>query len=182
MIGVVSIGEVPSLVPKVVAAHISGYLNWAALTLDPLPLPESALDRQRFQYDAARLLTVLEPLAFEGCRKVIGVLSVDLFVPIFSHVFGEARQGGRVALVSLFRLKPNPQLSEPAPLTLARTAKVALHELGHLFNLHHCEDPQCMMHFSGSVAELDRPGIFFCRYCAQYFREALQQRPSQGAG
>ncbi|MGB5984883.1 MAG: archaemetzincin family Zn-dependent metalloprotease [Desulfobacterales bacterium] len=182
MIGVLPIGKVPPLVPKVAAAHISGYLNVPAQCLAPLPLPESAWDRRRLQYDAGRLLKALEPMAFEGCRKVIGMLAVDLFVPIFSHVFGEARQGGNLALVSTFRLRQDPQESEPSPLTLARSAKVTLHELGHLFNLHHCQDPECLMHFSGSVADLDQPEIFFCRYCAQYFRDTLQRRPSQAAG
>ena len=35
-----------------------------------------------------------------------------------------------------------------------RAAKVALHELGHLFNLQHCDDSRCLMHFNVDIADL----------------------------
>ena len=170
VVGVMAIGHVPALALKVVAAHVSGYLNFPSKIIPPLPLPRDALDANRLQYDAGLLLKYLESESLDGCSKVIGVLSVDIFVPIFTHVFGEARQGGNLALVSLFRLGQNPEAGHPSPLGLERCAKVALHELGHLFNLSHCEDENCLMHFSGSLSDLDRLPIFFCRYCSPNFR------------
>jgi len=105
---------------------------------------------------------------------VIGILDVDLFVPIFSHVFGEAKQGGKYALVSLFRLKKNPDGSTIMSSNFyERAAKVALHELGHLYNLFHCEDKRCLMHFSGGLEDLDETPLYFCRYCTAFFKDAL---------
>jgi archaemetzincin len=52
-----------------------------------------------------------------------------------------------------------------SPQVLERTAKVALHELGHLFSLVHCEDSHCVMHFSGQVDALDKIPPYFCKYC-----------------
>jgi len=107
---------------------------------------------------------------FTACWKVIALVNVDLFIPIFTHVYGEARQNGKIALVSTFRLAQKKGGTSPPPdEILERTAKVALHELGHLFNLEHCQDSKCLMHFSGHLAELDETPLYYCRYCATIF-------------
>jgi archaemetzincin len=174
-IAVVALGNVATIIPKVVAAHISGYLSLPAETLIPLKLPRQALDKGRRQYNAALLLQTLEKQVFEEWRKVVALLDVDLFIPIFTHVFGESRQGGRIALVSLYRLRCHPDGSQPnSALLYERAAKIALHELGHLFDLRHCEDPFCLMHFSGGLEDLDRTPIQHCRYCHTYMRDAIQ--------
>jgi len=176
-IGVFAFGEVPPIYLKVIAAHISGYLKLDAEILSPVAHPHYALDEHRFQYDCGIILKTVAANAFEGYEKVIGVLTVDLFVPIFTYVYGEARQGGKIALVSTFQLHSNPQkTSEPSSLIYERTAKVAMHELGHLFNLMHCDDEKCLMHFSGSLKDLDRTPVYFCRYCTAYFSDALQRQ------
>lgn len=175
-IGVVAVGSVPEATLKAVAAHVSGYLNLHTEVLPSVGLPSHALDPRRLQYDAGVVLNWLEAVPFSGIDKVVGVVSVDLFVPIFTHVFGEARQGGSAALVSLFQLG-SPSLE--APRVMERTAKVALHELCHLFSLAHCQDIRCLMHFSGGLEALDRTPLYFCRYCALFFRDAIRASSSR---
>jgi archaemetzincin len=104
--------------------------------------------------------------------KLVGVTDADICLPIFTHVLGEAQQGGPWAVVSLFRLHPRAAEEPPARL-YERLAKIALHEIGHLFNLRHCEGPGCLMQFSGGLRELDRLPLMLCRYCRAYFEEAL---------
>jgi archaemetzincin len=105
-------------------------------------------------------------MAFEDHLKVLGVLNVDLFIPIFTHVFGEAREGGRCALLSLYRLRKDLEGSgSQVDRILERAAKVALHELAHLFKVPHCRDPECLMHFSMNLNDLDSTPLTFCRYC-----------------
>ena len=173
-IGVVPFGEVPEIASKTIAANILGYMHMDTEIVPPLENPEYAFDKGRLQYNAGTILKVFETIPFRDYEKVVGVIDVDLFIPILTHVFGEARQGGRYALVSLFRLKRNSDGSTP-PMSvfLERTAKVALHEMGHLFNLMHCMDERCLMHFSGGLGDLDKAPLFFCRYCSIYFRDAL---------
>lgn len=172
LVGIVPIGDIPLLVPKVIAAHITGYLDLEATILEPMPSPTYALDEQRLQFNAGTILQKLESMPFEGVDKIVGVLNIDLFVPVFTHVFGEARQRGRAALVSLFRLaNGRSEMAQPSPALLERTAKVALHELGHLYGLAHCENAPCLMHFSGNLEELDRLAFGLCRYCTRYFRD-----------
>ena len=172
LVGIVPIGDIPRLVPKVIAAHIAGYLDLETTILEPMPSPTYALDEQRLQFNAGTILHKLESMPFEGVAKIVGVINIDLFVPVFTHVFGEARQQGRVALVSLFRLtNGRSEMAQPPPALLERTAKVALHELGHLYGLAHCENEPCLMHFSGNLEELDRLSLSLCRYCTRYFRD-----------
>jgi archaemetzincin len=174
-IGVIPIGDIPDIAPKVIAAHISGYLKLHASVLQPLENPTYALDKSRLQYDVGTILQDLESESFQEVEKVVGVLGVDLFVPVFTHVFGEARQGGNVAVVSLFRLGTDPlQSNDVSSIVLERAAKVALHELCHLYDLTHCESRQCLMHFSGNLNDLDTIPFYLCRYCARFFRDAIR--------
>lgn len=174
-IGVAPAGAPCGLAAKVVAAHVEGFLQLPARVLAGVPPPRAALDPHRLQYDAGRAIECFEEEPFEGVPKVVCVMDGDLFVPIFSHVFGEARLGGRVAVVSLYRLAGagrdggavGPQR------VLERVAKVALHELGHLFGLTHCSDPGCLMHFAGDCDGLDRAPLLFCRYCRRFLAEAV---------
>lgn len=165
-IGLVPLGEVPALVLKVIAANIAAYYKWPATVLPMVPVPRSAFDDNRLRYDAGIIINTLDTWDFSDYSKIVGVMSQDLFIPIFNHVYGQAVQGGDLALVSLFRLNRNADGSLP-PLSLfyERAAKVALHELGHLFNLFHCDESKCVMHFSGAIDDLDTIPFYLCRDC-----------------
>jgi len=173
-IGVVPLGEVCELTVKSIAANILGYLHLDTLILPPMEHPMYAYNERRHQYDAGAMITAMESLSFPQCDKIVGVVDLDLFIPIFAHVFGEARQGGRAALVSISRLKPPSLTSQEAlNLQMERAAKVALHELCHLYDLHHCMEGLCLMHFSGGLEDLDQTPLYLCRYCSLYLRDAL---------
>jgi archaemetzincin len=173
-IAVVPLGDIPPIVPQVVAAHIEGFFDLPALVAPSLAVPIEAFDNRRRQFDAMKVLKALQPPAQVPCEKVVGVVTVDLFVPILTFVFGEAEQGGRHALISLHRLqKKADDADSPSSSTLERAAKVAIHEIGHLYNLVHCMDAHCIMHFSGDLPALDRLPLYFCRYCKMMLRSAL---------
>ena len=173
-IGVLPIGDVPKIATEHVAKEIKGHLSIDTDVLSPLDHPDFALDPKRLQYNAGAILQALEEDPLHDYTKVIAILNVDLFIPIFTHVFGEAKQGGDYALVSLYRLREKRgKITLSAPMILDRTAKVALHELGHLFDLVHCLDNGCLMHFSGTLRDLDDTPLSFCHYCATFLRDVL---------
>jgi archaemetzincin len=172
-IGIVPIGDGADMAAKVIAAHLSGYLDLDADIRVPLTLPSRAWDRGRLQVDAGKLIAALEAEPYsDDYAKLVGVMNADMGMPIFTHVLGEAQQGGQWAVVSLFRLHPPAENRSPG-MIYERVAKIALHEIGHLFNLRHCDGPGCLMQFSGGLDELDRLSLHFCRYCRAYFEEAL---------
>ena len=170
-VGILPLGRVPEPALKIIAAHVCAFFHLPADILSPREQPDFALDRKRIQYNAGIILSAMSSSGIPGYGKIIGIIDLDIFVPIFSFCFGEARQGGDHALVSLFRLARNPDGSPPAAaLFYERAAKVALHELGHLFNLFHCEEKKCLMHFSGGIQDLDQTPVYLCRYCSSFLK------------
>jgi archaemetzincin len=168
LIGVVPLGEVPKLAVEVIAANITAYYKLPADILPMLPIPESAFDEARLKYNAGILINKLDAIDFDGYSKIVAVISRDMFIPIFNYVYGQAVQGGSLALVSLFRLDRNADGSIPsASLVFERAAKLALHELGHLFDLFHCNETKCIMHFSGVIEDLNKIPFYLCRDCAR---------------
>ena len=169
LIGVLPMGPVANPLPQVIAAHVQGYFRWPATVIAPAATPDQAYDNQRDQFDAGIILSAMEKRPSDRYIKIIAVMEADIFLPIFTHVFGEARQGGKYGLVSVFRLKRMQNGTVPTRETIAeRAAKVALHELGHLYNLVHCDDQRCLMHFSENLETLDQLPFMFCRYCRTF--------------
>ena len=170
----VPLGKVPQEIPDFAAGYIDTYLHRRPEILPAMDTPRYAFDHIRFQYNA---LTVIETLKSEFAgeyEKVLGLVEVDLFVPIFTHVFGEAELGGECALVSLYRLrKATDGTSVPWPVFSERLAKVALHEMGHLYNLLHCTDENCLMRFASGLEEMDAVPLVFCEYCEAYLQDRL---------
>jgi archaemetzincin len=174
IVAVIPFENAPITAANVIAAHVSGYLDLAAETLNPMEIPSGTLDEGRLQYDAGTLIAAIEAMPLHDYFKIIALFDVDLFIPLLTHVFGEARQNGRVALVSLYRLVDRVAGSSPSTgRVLERVAKTALHEMGHLLNLLHCDDERCLMHFTGQMETLDRTNFTFCRYCRRALKLAL---------
>ncbi len=47
--------------------------------------------------------------------------------------------------------------------------------MGHTFNLRHCPDPACVMHYCRGVKEVDRKSNQFCRYCAMLLEDEMKR-------
>jgi archaemetzincin len=175
-IGVVAIGDMPRAATHDIANYIQAYLDLPSLVLPPLEHPSYAYDERRQQFNAATILKACESLPFQDYDKVIGLLNVDLFIPVFTHVLGEAREGGKFALASMYRLRTELDKSKPsAPQILERLAKVALHEIGHLLDVPHCMNEGCLMHYSSSLQVLDAIHIRFCTYCSVYLTDSIRR-------
>ncbi|MCP4683634.1 MAG: archaemetzincin family Zn-dependent metalloprotease [Desulfobacterales bacterium] len=124
-----------------------------------------AFDRNREQYNSTVILEKLAEEIPENAVKILAITRVDLFIPILTHVYGEAQLGGKASIVSIHRMKDELSPLNSEKTFLNRTAKEAVHELGHTFNLRHCNDPACIMHYSRSIKDVDRKSDAFCRYC-----------------
>ena len=121
----------------------------------------------RDQGDADGLLGHLETSVADPREVTVAVVALDLAIPIFTFVFGRARQGGHAAVVSLARLDPAFYgLTQDGELLTHRALVEVVHELGHLASLVHCPDASCIMSFAGSVERVDVRGTDFCDACA----------------
>lgn len=127
-----------------------------------------AHDASRAQYGSSRILLDLLDQRPPEADRLVGLVDVDLFVPVLTHVFGEAQLGGRVAVVSSFRFVEPPggrSRRAPADLAYERLLKTVLHEIGHTRGLRHCRDSACVMTSANSVEMVDAKGRAFCLDC-----------------
>lgn len=127
-----------------------------------------ALDSDRGQYNSTLLIRQLLEGLDQDCSKTLGVIAMDLFIPVLTYVFGEAQLDGAAALVSTFRLRSEAYGLEPDEgLLFTRLEKESFHELGHTYGLVHCPAPQCVMHASTYVEQIDLKTREFCPGCAE---------------
>jgi archaemetzincin len=127
-----------------------------------------ARDAERGQYHSTAILQRLRELSADPGVRVLGVTAHDLFVPIFTFVFGEAQLEGHCAVVSFYRLaEEHYGLPADEGKLRERLVKEAVHELGHTFGLSHCDDWRCVMASSHGVERLDVKGAEFCGECGR---------------
>ena len=155
---VVPVGSVHEVACAVVVAHLGAVVGLPARPGPALPLDPAAGPR----VDATALIRLLAEERPPD-RLRVGVTDLDLSLPVFTHLYGEADVGGGVAVASLYRLQAD---AAPRHLVYQRLAKVACHEAGHALGLRHCNRPGCLMRFAGRLEALDRLALAFCDDCA----------------
>lgn len=64
-------------------------------------------------------------------------------------------------MISLYRLS----MGVDAITFRERVVEEAVHESAHTFDLEHCPDPSCVMHFSNCPEDTDRKGKGYCSEC-----------------
>jgi archaemetzincin len=171
------VGELPRGTLERLAARLSRRVELACHVQAGAPLPLRRIPK-RDQLDAGALLEALESRATSETRLLVGVAAEDVGVPLFTFVFGLARQGGRACLISLARtdpafygLPPDPELRDE------RAVREVLHELGHLATLEHCPDRGCLMSFAGNIERVDTRGSRFCGSCSERLPHWLRGTP-----
>ena len=133
---------------------------------------EIALDpfysTDRKQYHSTEILRQLLPFAAVDEHHILGIMDEDIYIPILTFVFGEAQLGGKCALMSGHRLHQEFYgLPEDESLYMHRCEKEAVHELGHTLGLKHCQNFECVMRYSNSVADIDIKRNVFCPGCSE---------------
>jgi archaemetzincin len=173
------IGEVEENVLKALEDTLAKVFSgsFCVISKSSLPVPKEAYNAARNQYDSTRILYEILNHAesteapSDRIDRVLGVVSIDLYVPGLNFVFGEAQCPGKAAVISLCRLRPEFYgAPKDERLFLERAVKEAVHELGHTFGLRHCTDPLCVMHFSLHIGMTDVKRAEFCETCFRKIR------------
>ena len=123
----------------------------------------SYYDRSRAQYNAIKIIQSIENK--NGPVNLI-CTTKDLFIPIFTFVFGLAKLNGKTAIISTHRLENRYYgLPDDQDRLRQRLLKEAIHELGHLAGLRHCPQFDCVMAGSTSADEIDIKSHNHCESC-----------------
>jgi archaemetzincin len=123
-------------------------------------------DPNRRQYNGNELIKIVDAMAPPEASKVMGLFTVDLFIPILTYIFGQAFLNGRTGIASLHRLKNEYYGMKPNKFLLfERFKKEIIHELGHTLGLKHCYFPPCVMQSSTYVEDIDQKEPGFCPQC-----------------
>ncbi len=176
-LALVALGDVPPAVIDHVEATLRRAFALGVRQLLPLAEPRAAYSADRGQWSSPELLGALLARVPPGAARLLGLTERDLFVPVLSFVFGQAQLGGRVAVVSLARLRPEFYGLASDPAVLERRAGVeAVHELGHTFGLVHCLDGSCPMSLSIDLPNLDRKTARPCEGCSALLEGSLEMK------
>jgi len=163
------VGATPEVDREASSAVLRRVAGEFGLPVRPLALPavDFAFDAARRQYASAAVLEMLMRICPTDALKLLAVTERDLFIPVLTFVYGHAQLNGRVAAISLARLRQEFYgLPSNREIFLERAYKEALHETGHTFGLVHCADRQCAMALSTNVRQIDGKRAAFWGACA----------------
>lgn len=173
LVGIAPSGKVTPTLIEVVTAHVQGILDLPVDILPEFEPPADSYNEARNQYHAGKLLDHLNASVDATYQKVLGVASYDLYLPIFTHVYGEAQVSGRTAVFSICRLEdsrvPKALSASGRETFLIRAAKVGLHELLHTYGMTHCRHTDCLMGFVTRLETLDAMPLYLCHSCRQFW-------------
>jgi len=171
------VGDLSSALIEAIAGEIQRVFGFS-ISIDAILQDLSfALDQNRNQHHSTIILEQLAASAPAKAVKVIAIAQVDLFIPILTHVYGEAQLGGTACVVSTFRLNEGRSGMNISQKYIDRIVKEAIHELGHTFNLRHCPEATCIMHYCRNEEDVDRKSDELCRYCKVMLGDEIKRMP-----
>ncbi len=168
----VPVGNVPEKVWEWIESAAGEWFPLPIRRGAPLGIPEAAYDLKRKQYQSVEIMRMLAQQAPADAKRVLAVTEVDLAIPMLSFLFGQAQLDGRIAVVSLCRLRQE-FYGLPADETVLRerTVKEVLHEMGHTFGLVHCSDSNCVMSLATHIGLVDSKSEQYCSPCGVQLSE-----------
>jgi archaemetzincin len=167
------IGSQDSEVLSLLGRDIGRFFGFETEIIPLLENIDFAIDFKRNQYHSTVILEKLAEQAPDDTLKILAITEFDLFIPIFTYVFGEAQLGGKACIISTHRLSQELPPMEREEGFKIRVVKEALHELGHTFKLKHCKEKHCIMRYSRSIEDVDNKSKELCRYCRRLLDDEM---------
>jgi len=122
--------------------------------------------KKNLQIYAQAILQILKNRKPADAVVYMAITERDLYPrPDWNFAFGVASYKERIGATSMYRLLDYQVGRLDFEHSLSRLIKVASHEIGHMFTLHHCTHAVCTMNGSNSLGESDRKPNRFCSEC-----------------
>lgn len=174
LVGADLVGLVRSPPLDVLAAVLAAFFGMPVDRLPTRAFPEAAVPWRTAaghpQYDARALLAHVAARLPDDAHAMLALVNVDLYVwPEQHYAFGWSTLRERLGVVGFSRFDPSFH-GGAAPddlrgAILGRSLRVAVHEVGHLFGLGHCQAFRCAMNGMADLAEVDATPLHLCPVC-----------------
>ena len=181
-IAISPIGNIDSSLTDSIGREVQRIFGYRTEVVSRIAQLDFALNFERQQYYSTLILEKLTAVASARDIKLLGITTVDLFIPILTYVYGEAQIGGKACIISTCRLSEGRSSSDSGHRLHDRAVKEALHELGHTFKLRHCPERSCIMHYCRSIQDVDRKSDHLCRHCRILLEDELKRLAKEGCG
>jgi archaemetzincin len=173
IVGTEFVGLVRTPMPADIAALLAAFFATPTDLLPAEPLPEGLPWREvrgHRQHDAHALLGAAAPRLPADAYGMLTLVTVDLFAaPEQQYAFGWSTFHDRLAVIGFARFDPSffggPAPADVQGAVLRRSLRVAVHEVGHLFGLAHCQAFRCVMNGVADLDELDSIPLRLCPLC-----------------
>ena len=173
----------PAALVDAIAAELQRVYQVELRQLRSRALPRSAYYPPRRRYKADLLLEHLAaqvPTELPAGTRVLGLTTVDISTSKPPHkdwgVFGLGSLGGTAAVVSSHRLRKKARDEQQLRWRVTNTA---VHELGHVLGLDHCEEARCvMLDAQGGITNTDESSGVPGPRCQALLERAAPLRPA----
>lgn len=152
----------------------------------PHALTTIPANARRMQFGSQQILTrwllqtVLPHRLPSDAAALVAFIASDLWPGEgWNFVFGEASLTDRVGVWSLHRYGDPAESEASFRVVLLRAIKLAVHETGHMFSLHHCTAYQCVQAGVNSLEEEDRAPLWLCPECLAKISWATRTDPRE---
>jgi archaemetzincin len=151
------------------------FIDSVKIIKNAIPIEDFPYNPISKQYDATYIFRLLDKdIETKNQFRTLGIIDEDIYAGPFNFIFGRAKYPRNefykyhgLALISVARLHES-FYRRPANDSLfeLRTLKEAIHELGHTFDMPHCENI-CVMRFSNHLDHTDKKPYKFCKSCRE---------------
>ncbi len=173
---ILPIGNINNQFLESLRVKLEDHIDLPCRLMQSIDSPEYAFNPERGQYHSLEILKRILNHSPEDAIRILGLCTVDLYVPILTFIFGQAQINGLAAIVSLRRLDEKFYgMAFNNEIIFQRAVKEVIHELGHTFGLAHCESPQCVMSLSIKVEQVDQKEVEFCDGCQALIRPKIMR-------
>lgn len=157
-----------------ISATLAAFFATPVDVLASEPLPTGRLAKRsvhgRSQYDARALLDLVQVRLPRDAHSMLTLVNVDLYVfADQQYAFGWSTTRERLGVVGFSRFDPGLRAGQvpgrESGSLLRRGLTIAVHEVGHMFGIGHCQAFRCVMNGIADLAELDTTPLRLCPLC-----------------
>lgn len=186
LVGADLVGLVRSPPIGVLAAVLAAFFATPVDRLPTAPFPDTAIPARvaagHHQYDARALLLHVAGQLPANAHSMLMLVNVDLHVGTTQqYTYGWSTLHERLGVVGFSRFDPSfhgGAAPEDLQGTILRRAlRVAVHEVGHLFGIGHCQAFRCAMNGMAHLVELDAIPLHLCPLCLRKLHHVARFDP-----